>query len=715
MLDKDILVKRLDDDATSFWQEFNDLPDNFNVELEYLQAIYALGVVIPKNCTNKYQSIINKIESLIQCKEISIDEKRELVIKALNKERNPYNFLNIKSRSHYLYVLNFGDISKELSLFVNKLSMDILNYMNPKHLKIFVNLLINKGFYYADAVKLAFQVYHVLGYFKGRDFLEDKYGDVSRGKLKSIFGNIDLSEMLYDLDSKEPILNNTIINLMLGESFHVDGSPIKKYLNGEDNESVKFFLENLNLVFKNWDLINQEFIRRSNLEDLKLKLNVGQIKTILTNIIDMNREIKRKDSFRGRKKVRYEKIPDFDIRDLPLLESDLFDYVGTYNKYVVDPRNAPLRAVELSRMMEGNVSKKIPEVSINEGRNKLFTFHPQDRDIISAGFRTGNCFIPNGSADGFGVGAGLLEYTIATPYGGGIEIRDRVGKTIAFAPILRNGNVLFIHSIEGIKLSSDEKKMITLFIKAYADEVIRESSLKEEDNSIVAVVCAEEFNIDTNSYIDMLPDDKKFHVYDPSGRYKGIYGNFDRINGVVAYKKGCDSSSIKLDKEVEYDYIYSLSELENNHRINEFSEEEMNIIKVLDETKKGDCEIASTRMILLKNHQNVLATELLRELRKVRNRFKDKYQELFKVSLSRVDVYQEFSNAYQAIKSIYEETGSEIDFDIYDIKRIYYSDNWFVAISFTDQLYYECISGAEYQFLTVLEDVKKQISEGISR
>ena len=92
-----------------------------------------------------------------------------------------------------------------------------------------------------------------------------------------------------------------------------------------------------------------------------------------------------------------------------------------------------------------------------------------------------------------------------------------------------------------------------------------------------------------------------------------------------------------------------------------------------------------------------------------------RYQELFNASLSRVDSYQEFSSAYQAIKSIYEETGSDVDFDIYSMKRIYYSDNWFVAVSFTDELYYECISGAEYQFLTVLEDVKKQISEGVSR
>ena len=714
-MEKDKLMMMLKNNPSSFWQEFNNLPENFKIELDYLQVIYASRVNIPKECGAKYQSIIKKIDSLIQCKDISVDEKRELIVKSLNGERNPYNFLNIKSRNHYLFVLNFGDIPKELCSFVNRLSMDILNYMNSKHLRIFVGILMEKGFDYVDSVKLAFQVYNVLGFFKGRDFLQDKYGEVSKGKLKSIFGSIDLSEIIYDLNTKEPILNDTVINLMLGESFHVKGSPIKKYLKGEEDENTKFFLENLNLIYSNWDLINREYIRRSNLESLNLRLNIGQIKAILTNIIDMNRDIKRKDSFRGRKKIRYEKIPGFEIRDLPILESDLFDYVGTVNKYVVDPRNAPKRAVELSRMMEGKTSKKFPEVSINEGKNKLFTFHPQDRDIISAGFRTGNCFVPNGSADGFGVGAGLLEYSIATPYGGGIEIRDKVGKTIAFAPILRNGNVLFIHSIEGIKLTSEEKKIITLFIKTYADEVIRESHEKEGDKGIVAVVCAEEYNVDTKAYIDTLDDEEKFHVYDPSGRYKDIYGNFNSTNGVIAYKDGCNKESIKLDEEVSYDYAYSLSELENNHKIIEFTLEEMVIIKDLDEAKRQVSEIASTRMILLKNHQNVLAMELLREISKIKSIAMGRYQELFNTSLSRVDSYQEFSSAYQAIKSIYEETGSEVDFDIYSMKRIYYSDNWFVAVSFTDELYYECISGAEYQFLTVLEDVKKQISEGVSR
>lgn len=710
------LIEKLRNNPEQFWKEFNSLTNSFDIELAYLQAVYIAGAIIPKESGAKYQNIIEKIDSLIECRDITFEEKRELLLMAISGKRNPYYFINIKNRNHYLFVKNFADIPKELGPFVSRLSLDILNNMNPKHLKIFMVLLKDKGFDYVDALKMAMQVYHVLGYFKGRDLLQDKYGEISKSKLKNIFGNIDLSETVYNLDTKEPLINTVVINLILGESFHVLDTPIKKYLNGNSDENTKFFLENLHLVLNNWDLINQEYIRMSNLETLKLRLNISQIRVILNNIIDMNRDIKRKESFRGRKKTRYEKIPDFEIRDLPLLESDLFDYVGTINKYVVDPRNAPTRAVTLSRLMENKTSKKFPEVSINECKNKLFTFHPQDRDIISAGFRTNNCFVPNGSADGFGIGAGLVEYCATTPYGGGIEIRDKVGKTIAFAPILRNGNVLFIHSVEGIKLTSEEKKMITLFIKAYADEVIRESSEKEGEKGIVAVVSAEEFNIDTSSYLEYLEEDKKFHVYDPNGKYDNIYGNFQKNDGVIAYREGCTKEDIKFDYPLDYDYIYSLSELGSNHKVVEFSEEELNIIKDLDEAKMQISEVANTRRILLKNHQSVLAMELLREIRKIKDMASSKYQELFNIShINRIDQYQEFSSAYQTIKSIYEETGAKIDFDIYNMKRIYYSDNWFIAVSFDNTLYYECIAGAEYQFLTVLEDVKKQLNEGVSR
>ena len=702
------LIAEIRNNPEEFWKAFNNLSANFDVEWLYLQAVYSTRVSIPLECGDKYQEIIDKANALITCNDVSVNERRNLIIKALNNQRDIYSFLNIKSYNHYLFVMNFGDITKELSFFVNRLSIDILENMNYKHFREFLTKLEKKGFSCADAVKLAMQIYHVLGYFKGRDLLDGKYGEITKGKLKSIFGSVDLSSVLYDLDKKEPVLNNTVVNLMLGESYHVANTPIKKYLGSNAEEEIVYFFENLNLVLNNWNLILEEYTRRSNLENLELRLNIGQIKAILSNIIDMKRDIKRKESFRGRKKARYEKIPDFEIRDLPLLESDLFDYINVYNKHVTSPRTAPARAVEISRMMEENDSKKFPEVTINEGKYSLFTFHPQDRDIISAGYRTDNCFLPNGAGDGYGVASSLLVYCATTSYGGGIEIRDNLGRTIAFSPILRNGNVLMIHSIEGIKLTAEEKKLVMLFIKAYAEEVIRKSFEKEQDAGIVAVVTAEKYYLDDVLYPDVLNDDMHFTLYDPENKYAEMYSNLNNSNHIIALREGATVRDIKYNYPVACDYVYSLSELGSNHKTVDFSSEELEKIRELNEAKMQVATLAETRKMLLKNHQDVLATAILREIRKLQVNVISKYQELFNISAGkRIDKLVEFNRALEVIKEIYSEIGAELDFDIYDLQRIYYSDNWFIAIDSNGELHYECLAGAEYQFLTVLNDVKK--------
>ena len=136
----------------------------------------------------------------------------------------------------------------------------------------------------------------------------------------------------------------------------------------------------------------------------------------------------------------------------------------------------------------------------------------------------------------------------------------------------------------------------------------------------------------------------------------------------------------------------------------------------LNEMQNQIVALAETRKMLLKNHQEVLAMEMLREIRRIKENSNEKYQELFKISTNhRVDQFKEFNDAYQTIKTIYEEIDSQLDFDIYTAKRIYYSDNWFVAVDLNGELHYECIAGAEYQFLTVLNDVKRQLDEGVRR
>lgn len=697
-------MKELQENPRAFWQNFEKSYNNIEIGWLYLQVIFDAKVEVPEECFPIFRSVIEAVEELIGYKDIANNDILSLINEGLRNHWSVYSFLNIKSYKHQLFAMNFGSISKDMGGFINSLSLDILNNMNPKHYFEFLHLLQDKGFSYADAAKLAMQIYHVLGYFKGKDVILEKYGKFNKKKIKNIFGKINLENVIYE--NRAPVLNQLVINLMLGESYHVKGTPIKAYLDDTASLEVNYFMNNLDLILANWNVIREEFIKRSNLEGLKLKLNIREIGVIMGNIISMKREIKRQEGFWGKKKERYEMIPDFEIRDLPLLDSDLFDHLKRKEKYVISPREAPRRAVEISRMMENNMTKKFPEISIDEGEYHLFTFHPQDRDIISAGFRTNNCFVPTGMADACGVGKGLLMYCAATPYGGGLEIRDRYNKTLAFCPILRNGNVLFIHSIEGVSLTSDEKDLVSDMLKKYADALIQRTK-EEKDGGIIAVLTAEKYNY-TLDY-DILDEDKKFHLYDEFNEYEDVYADFANDNKIVTFKDGASYKNIVYDKNIETDYDYSIKDLSNNQHYSSFTCEELQIIKELNELKESIAMMADTRRVLTKNNQDALAVAILKEIQKAEDNFASKYKYLFSISSNKiVDQLEEFNEAIKTINYIRSKVGSNIEFDSSSLREIYYSDYWFVAVSLNDELYYECIPGAEYQFLLVLNEVKKR-------
>ena len=715
-MDKETLLNTLKTNPQLFWHEFNNLPGNFDLEWHYLQVIYASNADIPANCIVRYQMIIEKAYDLVTSQEISYNEKQNLIIEALKGQRDIYAFINIKSHNHYLFAMRFGDVTKDLSFFINKLSLDILNNMNVKHFHSFYTKLLNKGFNHTDATKLSIQVYHVLGYFKGRDLLDDKYGEITKRKLKNIFGSIELNDVLYDLNSKEPILNNQIINLLLGESYNVTGTPIKEYIRNTASPEVNYFVENLNLVIGNWNLILDEYTRRSHLEVLSLRLNIAQIHSILTTILSTKQEIKKKESFRSRKKSRYNKIPGFELRDMPLLDSDVFDYIGTVGKYVTSQTKAPARALELSRAMEGNTTKKFPSIKLTEDNYKLFVFHPQDRDLISAGFRIDCCFVPTGEADAQGLNPSFVEYCLTNPYGGGMEIRNYIGNSVMFSPLLRNGNVLLIHSVQLANYSKEEITIIINMLKKWAREVLAISQKMEGDAGLVAVTITNRGNLPAEAFSDTLPEDKKFHLYDIAQRYSNTYIDLDQPNQVVALKDGATIADIKYDIPVSYNYSYPLSDLEKNHRTVIITAEQMPIVKDMRDLTLMIANYAEARKFMLKQ-QPALANELLRQIRDLKNRFSEKYQQLFAVSPNtRIDSYKEYDDALNTIKEICQETSANIDFGDTPLSEIYYTDNWFIALDSTGKLYYDCINGSEYQFLIVLEDIKNhQLAVGGSR
>ena len=132
----------------------------------------------------------------------------------------------------------------------------------------------------------------------------------------------------------------------------------------------------------------------SNKSKLSIKLNVAYC----------NSAIKKIESNR--------KKPALEFRDEPLLNSDVFDYVGYDNQFVSEPAKAPARAIELSRRMEKVEKKKFPNIELEKDGYTLFVYGPQDRNILSAGFRSGCCFRPRGNADNSGKDNSLLNYCL---------------------------------------------------------------------------------------------------------------------------------------------------------------------------------------------------------------------------------------------------------------------------------------------------------------
>lgn len=698
------LNEKLLKEPDSFWKYFKDCKD-FDELLKLAKIIYKERVVIPTDCRGKLNNFLNKCIMEFVSFNVDYQDKVFLVELALEGKRDINNFKNIKSYKQLLYSLRFGDVLPALAGFINRLSVDILKNMNIKHFFEYRDILLSKGCTVEEAIKLDFQIYNILGYFRGKDLLNNKYGEVDIEHLKGLVNQIDLNDITYQ--EKEPHVNGTIINLLMAENYHVMRTPLEKYLRDENNDADIDFVNNLAKILKNWDLIVREYTKRANMSTLKMRLNISTINEIMEDLKEVKRSIKKSDSLHGAKKRRFLKIPDFKDGDEPLLNSDLFDYIGVSRKYMLKPEKAYDRAVLLSRDMNGKFTKKFPDVTVHSGKYKLFTFHPQDRDILSAGFRTDNCFIPQGTADGFGSDGSLLMYCATSPYGGGIEIRNDKDETLAFSPILRNGNVLMALSIEGVDLTYAEKDVVKTILDAWASEVIKESNSKEENGGIKAVVTASIFNINEGVYKESLPADKKFHIYDikDSEPSKLYLVNPHRI---IALKEGFDVDDITYDIPVNVDYKYETEEYLNNYNIINLSGVELSYIKDMISLEDRIAESVNIRIKMLQTHQDVVAMEMLRQIKEMRGEFLQKYQELLALSNKGKDKYSIYLDALEVIKDI---KYPQDYIDLNSLINIYFTDTWFIAED-SNGLWHSAAVGENKQYDVLLNNLGANINRG---
>lgn len=684
--------------------QIEDYKDIFNKLLDSDDYI-KISVVLSKYNKDKidnpdlkeiYNELYDKVISYYK----ETDVKLEWVQEIINNGRNPYPLQYIKTEKEAYVNANMIDVlSNRETDYINTIPEEVLQKINKKHFRTIVSLLEGHYVEHDTIFNVALNMYLTLGYSRCIDLLnpnENKnYGEIDDEKIKRIFTNINISDVTFIEDGKGyvPLINETLINLIFGSNYKIKNTPIRNYLNDYedkkeeinkkieklmskddisevDKKAIKanyekelrdykiaieeFFANNLSQAFYKWDVLEEEFLKKQNKSKLDLKLNIEQVNQICKALKSI------------------ENAPVLEEQDALLSESSVFDYVGFDTQYTSNIETVRQRTVELSRGMSKVKTKKFPNISLEKEGLYLRVYNPQDRDILSAGIRSGCCFRPNANADDQGKNKSLLQYCTNTPYGGGLEIVDKEGKIIMFSPLLRNGNVLMIHSFETKEILEHEKQIAFALLKEYSEKVIKESNENGDDISYVLM---------TDLHIDRIPDyatiklpeAKKFKAFteiEEYDGYKGMYTNLSCNHSLLAHKEGKTFDEI-IYGSVEKDYDYPKIIVPSKYV--SISEEDIDIIKKIIETKSEIIE-ASNKRKLLEFAAN--RNEVLTEIKNMKNEYLKMRKYLFE-KYPTADIFQLYNNGIKVIKNLNEEKG----FDIPKIPTmLYYTADWFIAI-----------------------------------
>lgn len=658
-----------------------------------------------------------------------------------------------------LYVTHFGDlfmntVSRDSGdtrlepMSLSHLSFDIYTKTNSKQYKHIKQILLDMGMDDYSASEIAITSYSVLGFSRTKELLNGKYGDININQLCHLFGDIDCSDVVFEPDGGKykPIVNEALIHLLFGSNYKVINTPIRNYLNGfcemeqyilheietiqcdnglthdEKNKkidvvnekfksycsNVRDFIANINFIFHHWDHIEEEFLKKQIGSKLKLKLNIIQINEIVEFIKNSNRNTFVQGFLSEKEQLRVNRIPEYELRDYPLVMSDVFDYVGIQTQYTVNPKLAPARAVELSRMMEPIISLKIPNANLNFGTYYIKIFHPQDRNLISGGYRTGCCFRPKGDADNYGQNYSLLAYCCSSEYASGIEIRDHEGKTLMFSPILRNGNVLVIYSFESIGITEKEQQISNDLLYSWAEEVIKVSQQEEHEDGLIAVVMSDlKPTLDITRSKNILPQDKKFKFYDPDHKFDRMYFELDKLNQyVLAFSKDKTFDDIQYNKEVMKNYHYP-TQLSDVKTVS-VSDHQLELIDKIRSNKEKIVSLAKKRKKLLKLKKEEIAFDLSKLIYQIR-----KENLLFQKKLylmnenSKIDIFSDYIYGVEIANHICDQLKISRKAETYHFKQIIYSSGWYVGITSDKILYGDCLNNFEAQFIEVLNTIKK--------
>ncbi len=755
--------KKVQEQPSSIFSYFINSNDT-GMTLLLLQTFAMENIPLIPEVEEKMNKII---ESYIQkFKNAGIEEQyiNNLIQKIKNGEVCALNLLCISDSQGFedlMYAANLGNLFPDIEtrqkypmrmkpFFANSASFDMYTKTNTKQYKKIKQQILDMGLGDFDASDIALMGYSSIGFARMQELLSGKYGPIDADKLAHLFSGLDCGEVIFEPDGKsfKPIINEQLINLLFGSNYKVGNTPIRNFLNGfgemeeyikkeiekiqsntdlsgEDKKqrinelnssfnkycsSVRDFIKNFNFIFNNWDIIEEEFLKKQSVSKLKIKLNITQVNEIAANIQEVRKTIKTKKARKGfseKQQSRYRRIPGYEPRDYPLIQSDVFDYVGIQNQYTANPQQAPARAVQLSRMMENKTTKKIPNVNLDYGSYNIKIFNPQDRNLISGGYRSGCCFRPNGNADNSGKNNSLLTYCCSTEYGSGIEIKDSNGKTLMFSPVLRNGNVLMIHSFETIGLTEHEKDIANALLYDWAEEVIKVSQQEEQEQGIVAVTMTDlhpEF--DTSKAKAVLTGDKQFRIYNPDHHFDEMYNNLAGNNHhVLAFATNKNMRDIVYDQEVQKSYQYpNLIDIKTVS----VSPEQLEVIGQIRDNKNKIIALANKRKEYLQEKQQEQAFEMIKAISELRKTNLILQRNLYAMNPNaKKDILSDYIDGVEMANQVCDELKITRKAETHGFSQIFYSEGWYLGIAQDGKLYGDCIKGFEPQFMSALADIKK--------
>lgn len=680
--------ENLDKFMTTFASLYDQGEINFEIffdeQFQPDEALELQGILLySKNLSENDRKLV--IDNLYKIKsELKEDERKKIIELFVSGNIDPTTFSNIKTTLDYNVWENYFEKNNIVysQSFTERISINVLNNINNVYINRIISLIANK---YGDKVRIdmieiAFTMYLTLGYNRTLDVLKGKYGTIDYYYLSGLFTNYDLRFIEFEQKDKkmQPILNERLINIVMGTSPLAMDTPLKKLIEGKltNNSDEMFFLRNLSGISNNWQIIEEEYARKDTASKLSVKLNIKTIVEIYKNLSTIeNRSL-----------------------DHDLAQTDFYKYAGRDLKYTKGKTRKEIiaRGVALSKRMERVDSKKFPLISISQNGYNLQVLPPKDRSIISVGYETGCCFRPCGNADDFGKDTSLLSYCTSTEYGGAIVLKDENGKTIFFSPIIRNGNVLIIHSIESADndiqndIGGEKSRILHEMLVEYAKRTI-ETSASVEENPIEVVLLGNLHYVDKSfskgTINNMIPP------YTEDSSFDGMYNNLDLGFSIIATSSSF--SEIKLGS-VSHEYRHE------KQIINE-------IYIRADKISEIDyCIKLKSHIIDLTNLLNSTPYEQRGSIIDEINKLKKEYRNLFRKHIADIEKKEKIN---YIINEINNNGLNKQNSTIEDINYLKYSNRWYIALNEAGEIEFNYTEYGKEECMKELTEIKSNINQ----